>query len=200
MTSVSERVGVGSITDTSSGSTTQIRSTRYTSFFPRSVSSSMASPVPMSFSPRKNPSRCPAIPELPSVPGRAVSSIWPTARLSTKSSVPGKTGTSRSDLRDAQDRDRLRSGCVQRALPGDDAFGVPEAQVRCRGLLRRGRLENREALELVAGACHAFDVKRAPRHRANKAEHPRRALCDLGPPAACGLSSRFHSRCAPGIT
>jgi hypothetical protein len=42
----------------------------------------------------QKPSRCPAMPEFPSVPGRAVSSMWPTARSSARSSVPGNTGTS----------------------------------------------------------------------------------------------------------
>ena len=48
----------------------------------------------MSFSPRKKPSRWPAMPEFPSVPGGAVPSMWPTARSSVRSSVPGSTGTS----------------------------------------------------------------------------------------------------------
>ncbi len=54
--------------------------------------------------------------------------------------------------------------------------------------LRRGRLEDRETLELVAGARHAFDVQRAPRHQADEAERPRRALCDPG---------KSHSRLPP---
>ena len=83
------------------------------------------------------------------------------------------------------------AGSFNATPPGADAFGVPEAQVRCGGRVGRGRLKDRKTLELVPGARHAFDVQRAPRRQADEAERPRRALCDPG---------KSHSRFPPSIT
>ena len=87
----------------------------------------------MSFSPRKKPSRCPAMPEFPSAPGAAVSSMWPTARSSVRSSVPGRIGYFELNLRDSEHRQRSRGRLTEGRAPGRDPFRRPQRMIRCAG-------------------------------------------------------------------
>ena len=52
----------------------------------------------MSFKPRKNVSRCPAIPMFPGAPGRAVPSMCPTPTCRVRDVVPSRTSTANPSL------------------------------------------------------------------------------------------------------
>ena len=163
----------------------------------------MTSSRPMSFKPRKNPSRCPAIPELPSVPGSC--RVVDVTHGPVERDVVGAPQDRHleANLRDAQDRERRRRGFAQGLPPGGDAFRAPQAQVWCRGLLERGRLEERKPVELVPSSRCTVDVQRAARHQARDTERPRGAFDEQTETALRysidGLSS-LHSRRPPGST
>ena len=103
------------------------------------VTRSTSSPTEMSFNPRKNPSRCAAIPMLPGLPGEAVPAIRPAPRFSVRSSVPSKTGTRIFSFVDFKDGQR-RVECPQQAvLVGLNAFRRPQAESRRLELKRWSR-------------------------------------------------------------
>ena len=91
----------------------------------------MTSPSAMSLSPRKNPSRCPAMPTLPRSPGRVVSSMWPTARLSVQSS--GLRGREPPDGGGESEAARA-AGAYFSDSSKPDPGGRPQGRVGARGL------------------------------------------------------------------
>ena len=131
----------------------------------------------MSFSPRKKLSRCPAMPEFPSVPGSG--RVLDVTDGAVERSVVGARQHRHleSNLRDSEHRERGGGRFAQRLVPGADASWRPEGLIRRAGL-RRDDLKCREALEIVPRRDGNADLERAPPHHADKAECPARSLGD----------------------
>ena len=122
MTRVSDREGVGSSTETSSGSTTRCaRPDRHPCR--RGSANSIGVPLLDVLQPAKEPVAMPGDTGLPSVPGCAVSSIRPTPRLSVHRRYPRARGL------DLQARDAT-------ARPSGAGAGVVQ-QALCQALTRR---------------------------------------------------------------
>ena len=196
MTSVSERVGVASSTDTSSGDTTQALSTRYNLLLSqgleldgvtrRDVFQASEKPVAVAGDTRVaiRPRQCRAVDVTDGAVERGVIGARQDCHL-------------QANLRDAQDRERGRRGFAQCPPPGADTFRVPEAQIWCLGLLERGRLEDRKPLEFPPSPHCTVDGQRAVRNQAHYAGRPRDAFRENAETAhrypSDGLS-RLHSR------
>ena len=157
----------------------------------------MTSSCSMSFRPRKNPSRCPAIPELPSAPGSC--RVLDVTDAAVERDVVGA----------AQDRhlEVESSGCagpraaaarVRATLaPGGDPFRGPTGS----GLVSGGcssaaAWRTRKPIELVPSRRCTVEVQRAARHQARDTERPRGAFHEQTktalPSSIDGLSS-LHS-------
>ena len=180
MTSVSARVDVGSSTETSSGSTTHVRSTRYGSF-PSSVSSSIVTRDDVLQSPEE------AIP----VPGDARVAVRP--RLCRVLDVTdgaveravvgaGEHGHFESNFRDSEHRewrgagslDALRQALAPNRGPSDWS-GVPGCAAT--------DLERREAIQIVPVRGRDPDMERHPNRQADKADRPAHSLGERHEPA-----------------